>query len=130
MARFQRCPLFASLMVLLIFAATVGFLAGGWLIVHSQFFYSSSMAATAAKKHSGIKMTENTTHQDIDLVHLSLVIIGILVIILSFVLLWSALEIFLLIIWSDCKATWIRNYKRKIEDNWSTAAKSQRGITY
>ena len=98
--------------------------------MHSQFFYSSSMATAATKKHAGIKMTQNNTLEDIDLIHLSLVIIGILAIIISCVLLWSALEIVLLIARSNCKAAWIRNYKRQIEDDWSTAAKSQRGITY
>ena len=130
MGKFLRCPLFASLMVLVFLASIVGFLVGGWLIVHSQFFYSSSMAATAAKKHAGINMTRNNTLEDIDLIHLSLMIIGILVIIVSFVLLWIALEILLLIIGSYCKANWIRSYQRQIEDDWSTAAKSQRGITY
>ena len=130
MGRFLSCPLFTSLMVLLILGSIVGFLVGGWLLVVSQFFYSSSMAVTATKNHAGIKMANGSTHGDIDLIYYTLVIIGILVIFLSFVLLWIASEIFLLVSRGGYKTNWIRDYKRQIEDNWSTAALFQRRITF
>ena len=130
MGKFLRCPLFTSLMVLVFLASIIGLFVGGWLIVDSFFFYSSSKAVTASQKHAGLKMTEASTLDDVDLIYLALTIIGILVIILSFVLLWSALEIFMLICGDGSKSTCIKSFKRQIEDDWSNAAKAQRGITY
>ena len=93
-------------------------------------YLKSLVAAGVFKKIVVSFLPVGHTLEDIDLIHLSLVIIRFLAIIISCVLLWSALEIVLLIARSNCKAAWIRNYKRQIEDDWSTAAKSQRGITY
>jgi hypothetical protein len=115
-------------MVLLTIASVVNFLVGGWFLFTSLFFFGSSKAIAASEKHAGVEMADNATLRDIDFIYYTLTIIGILAILLSIVMLWLACEIFVLVKKSH-KEGCAGNYKTQIDDEWSAAAKWQRGIT-
>lgn len=126
MRKLRKCPLFVSLMMVVFFSALIGIFVGSWLLVVSQFFYSSSKVITASEKHAGVKMFGLA---DVDFINFALMIIGVLVIVLSVVLLWTAAEIYLLVLEKGQLLTCTEKYKNRIEREWSAAAMFQRGIT-
>jgi len=89
-------PLFVFIMVINFVGAITSFLVGSWLIFTSQFFYSSSVAAEAMKKHLDVEFSAHEL-EFVNLAYIMLLVVGIFVILIGFVFTMNGSDILILL---------------------------------
>jgi hypothetical protein len=113
-------PLFVFIMVTNFVGAITSFLVGSWLIFTSQFFYSSSVAAEAIKKHADVEFSAREL-DSVEFAHIMLLVVGIFVILIGFVFLMNSIDIIILL--KDWKNnSCIDSYKGIVKREMSRAA--------
>jgi uncharacterized membrane protein len=120
-----KFPLFTLLMLLQAFASVTAFFVGGWLCYASQFAYSSWKVIEGFNEHAGQEMPHSKTQENlINTTYFTLLIVGIIVIVLGFFMLWHTMEILLLISpSSDNCCEPVKKYKHQIEQEWTSLVK-------
>ena len=83
-------------MVINFVGAITSFLLGSWLIFTSQFFYSSSVAAEAIKKHADVEFAPHEL-DSVNFACIMLLVVGIFVILIGFVFTMNGIDILILL---------------------------------
>ena len=109
-------------MILNLIVGLVVIFIGSWLAFVSQFSYSSSVAFEAIAKHVNFDIPHNEQIFLVNRAYLILLVVGILTIIVGFVLLWNAIDIFFLITNVGKNAPVIRDYKKQVKEEMTSAA--------
>ena len=118
-------PLFTTLMWFNLVAGLLAIGIGCWLVLASQFSYSSSIAAEAISKYVNFEMPHKEQIWLVNHAYLFLLIIGILTITVGFFMLWNAADIFLLITNVGKNIPVIRDYKKHVKEEMVTLANGE-----
>ena len=114
----QSRPLFHCLMICNFLGSIVAFIIGSWLCITSQFMFSASVAASAIKNHVKMESINGAQISAFGYSYLVLLIIGIFTLIVGFVLLWNALDIFVLLTHSGEKMSFLNPYRKSLARDW------------
>ena len=100
----------------------VAFIIGSWLLITSHFMFSTSVAASAIQKFVKFESINQDQISAVNYSYLVLLIIGIFTIIIGFLLLWNAIDIFVLMTKSGEKMSCLQPYRKYLEREMVTGA--------
>ena len=98
----------------------VAFIIGSWMLVTSEFMFSTSVAASAIKKFVKLESINPNQISDVHYSYLVLLIVGIFTLIVGFLLLWNAIDIFILMTKSGEKMSCLHPYREYLEKEMET----------
>ena len=116
-------PLFVFIMAINFAGAITSFLVGSWLIFTSQFFYSSSVAAEAIKKHADVEFSAREL-VSVDFACIMLLVVGIFAILVGLVFTMNGCDILILL--NDWKKkSCIDSYRGVVKSEMKRSAKTE-----
>ena len=118
----QSRPLFHCLMICSFLGSIVAFIIGSWLLITSHFMFSTSVAASAIQKFVKFDSINQNQISAVNYSYLVLLIIGIFTLIIGFLLLWNAIDIFVLMTKSGEKMSCLQPYRKYLEREMVTGA--------